>query len=1141
VPRTTLLAALAVVLLLAAAAPASAVTYYSSASATDPTLLENWWLNPNGTGPHPADFAAGDMFVVQAGHVLSAPQGWAISGPGSALWVQPGAVLTVGDGAMHRLELTGSTFQLDDGATYVHDSAAPWDSTCFKPGVTRQFDAASTVVLRAVPLLPNADVAWGNLTVDLAVDPGGDWSWEGHLTRVNGDLTVTSTGGRAMRLASADTATLILRGDLAIGGGELDLGGDSSVVTAYLSGDFTVASGTFGSSGTGVHKVVFFGGAAPRTFTHSGGALAIGNLDWGVDTETLVLASAFTLPAPRTFTVASTGTLALGAAFTNGGTLRVSGTLRLEAGGSVGAAPSYGARGRLVYAGGSVSTGPEWGPSGPGAPLYVTIAAGAGHSVTLSASRTIVAALDFSGDGTLATGADTLTLGDTCRVTGAGPGRYVHGNLARVVPTTVSAPVAFDIGDSTHYTPVRVTFGRVGTRGTLVAGTAAPAGAPAAGEPPAGSGISQSAYVDRSWTLAGGTVPVGFDSCAVTFHYVHEDVRGGAGSGGLVVARNAGGTWSLPAVSDTVGTSITATGLTDFGEFRVGEPDSVRYELTVLAEPDSGGTASGGGLYEAGTVVPVTATAAVGWRFVGWTGAVADPDSAATTVTMDSSRTVTAHFALERYELTVRAEPDSGGTASGGGLYEPSTVVPVTATAAVGWRFAGWTGAVADPDSAATTVTMDSSRTVTAHFALERYELTVLVEPDSSGTASGGGIYDFGTQVQVKAAPRMGYVFTHWTGDVSNPGSVRPWVTMDSSKTVTAHFALKQLELVVTAAGQGAVLEDPDQETHEWGSLVVLTAVAAPGWRFASWGGDTSGSDNPLTVPMYKARRITAAFAPGTVCVSQVYAGGGADSASFTHDFVELHNRGAGPIDVTGWTLQCAAAGDSVWSVTPLAGTIPAGGWFLVQGADSAAGRAPLPAPDALGSFTLLPAGGTVALVCGADTLRGACPPDVRVVDLAGYGAAGCAEGSPAPALDDTTALRRAGGGCTDIGDNALDFAPGVPAPRNAASPTRICVGWVDVAPEPVTGLALAPVAPNPARGAVRIAYALPAGSAVRLRVVDVQGRVVATLVDGIVPAGRHEAAWDGSAGGRAAGPGLYFVRLDACGRRAVRSFVLIR
>jgi hypothetical protein len=58
---------------------------------------------------------------------------------------------------------------------------------------------------------------------------------------------------------------------------------------------------------------------------------------------------------------------------------------------------------------------------------------------------------------------------------------------------------------------------------------------------------------------------------------------------------------------------------------------------------------------------------------------------------------------------------------------------------------------------------------------------------------------------------------------------------------------------------------------------------------------------------------------------------------------------------------------------------------------------------------------------------------------------------------------------------------------------------------------------------------------------VDVQGRVVATLVDGIVPAGRHEAAWDGAAGGRAAGPGLYFVRLDACGRRAVRSLVLLR
>src|SRR5262249_38711025 len=44
----------------------------------------------------------------------------------------------------------------------------------------------------------------------------------------------------------------------------------------------------------------------------------------------------------------------------------------------------------------------------------------------------------------------------------------------------------------------------------------------------------------------------------------------------------------------------------------------------------------------------------------------------------------------------------------------------------------------------------------------------------------------------------------------------------------------------------------------------------------------------------------------------------------------------------------------------------------------------------------------------------------------------------------------------------------------------------------PVTVLALEPIAPNPLRGGGRIGFALPQASHVRLRALDVQGRVVA-------------------------------------------------
>jgi hypothetical protein len=63
-----------------------------------------------------------------------------------------------------------------------------------------------------------------------------------------------------------------------------------------------------------------------------------------------------------------------------------------------------------------------------------------------------------------------------------------------------------------------------------------------------------------------------------------------------------------------------------------------------------------------------------------------------------------------------------------------------------------------------------------------------------------------------------------------------------------------------------------------------------------------------------------------------------------------------------------------------------------------------------------------------------------------------------------------------------------------------------------------------------------------RLAVYDVTGRLVATLVDGVLAAGSHDAVWEGAGGaGRPAGPGLYFIRIEAGGTGLTRRFVVIR
>ena len=192
---------------------------------------------------------------------------------------------------------------------------------------------------------------------------------------------------------------------------------------------------------------------------------------------------------------------------------------------------------------------------------------------------------------------------------------------------------------------------------------------------------------------------------------------------------------------------------------------------------------------------------------------------------------------------------------------------------------------------------------------------------------------------------------------------------------------------------------------------------------------------------------LVAAGAQGAssdVVVSAVYAGGGNTGATFTNDYVELLNRGATAVDVGGWTVQYATATGTSWQATPLAGTIQPGRFYLVQLASSAAVGAPLPTPDATGTSNLAASGGkvavvrdTAALTCGATA--GSCSASPLVADLVGYGGATDFEGSPAAALSSTTALARAGGGCTDTDANASDFAAVAPAPRNGASPAAGC------------------------------------------------------------------------------------------------------
>jgi hypothetical protein len=90
---------------------------------------------------------------------------------------------------------------------------------------------------------------------------------------------------------------------------------------------------------------------------------------------------------------------------------------------------------------------------------------------------------------------------------------------------------------------------------------------------------------------------------------------------------------------------------------------------------------------------------------------------------------------------------------------------------------------------------------------------------------------------------------------------------------------------------------------------------------------------------------------------------------------------------------------------------------------------------------------------------------------------------------------------------------------------TRTLAGPILVGARSITGFRLEQVAPNPARGPVRIQFSLARVAPVELDVFDILGRHVASLARGTWPAGQHVVEWSRQASGDAAPSGLYLVR----------------
>jgi hypothetical protein len=237
--------------------------------------------------------------------------------------------------------------------------------------------------------------------------------------------------------------------------------------------------------------------------------------------------------------------------------------------------------------------------------------------------------------------------------------------------------------------------------------------------------------------------------------------------------------------------TVTDTGgLSDFREWVV-NVEAAHFSLTILQSSD-GATDPAYGVYsyEEGSGTSILAVPDVNYRLSHWllNGSGVGVNNPLV-VSMTNNWVLEAVFVPVQHALTVNVL--GGGSVSKDpdlAMYNHGDSVTLTAVAAEGYIFSGWSGDISGNDSV-TDVTLTEDKEVTATFVPV---FNLLIENKGQGLTDplpGSYLHAQGEEVAVKAEAEADNQFVHWLLNGTNVGSANPYlITMDNDCNLTAVF-----------------------------------------------------------------------------------------------------------------------------------------------------------------------------------------------------------------------------------------------------------------------------------------------------------------------------------------------------------------
>ena len=242
-----------------------------------------------------------------------------------------------------------------------------------------------------------------------------------------------------------------------------------------------------------------------------------------------------------------------------------------------------------------------------------------------------------------------------------------------------------------------------------------------------------------------------------------------------------------------------------------GDTPTTTYSVTASSNDTSMGTVSGGGSYNEGASVTLTATPKTGYRFVNWTknGAQKSTNTSYTfTASASTAGEYVANFAVSAWTVTASSNDTSMGTVApasstvnnGGSVTLTATVADNNIYKFLGWR-KGSSTAYASTSATYTVSNVTASASYTGIFAKRTgsFKVTIAgggrvtykVDGETPKNVVSGQTYDIlkDSGVLLTATANSGYSFEGWSGsETSSSTSVRLNIEEDVTKAYTAKF-----------------------------------------------------------------------------------------------------------------------------------------------------------------------------------------------------------------------------------------------------------------------------------------------------------------------------------------------------------------